>query len=66
MIIGCKIEKTFQTFKSNHKYFKQVIEQHWWLHSTKGWKRSLKTKTVKEINPYEFYPRISTKIEFRK
>lgn len=66
MIVGRKIETTIKTFKNNHKYFKMIVKQDWWLNATKGYKLGLKIKTIKEISPHDFYPRVYSKVEFVK
>lgn len=62
MIVGVKTERWTKVV-NGHRFY---LEQEWFLHSTKGWKRGAKRKYYKEITYNNKWPRETHEIQWSK
>lgn len=60
--VGCLTEITFLTI--NHT--RHTVEQDWYLHPTKGWKRGSKRKTAKPVTYFDSWPRSGFKETWKR
>lgn len=66
MLVGCKTEVTSYVQRTGEPMNRRItIEQDWFLHPTKGWKRGPRRKKVEPITWRMSWPRFTQAVKWK-